>query len=242
MIVETVIKDGYAELTLNHPPTRNAITGPMGEALADAVSQAGSDSSAKCLLLRGAEGAFCSGLNLKEFNADPAPDWLPRFGQIWRKVHSTLYECPKPIVVALEKYAINGGAALALAADLLVVGADSYLQVGEVRQGMAAPYNMAWLRLRFSEHLAAQLTIPGRRFTGQELLSKGIAYLAPETVDTVTEAKALCGELASFPSDALTRIKATMCAYRPTTAMEWFDRATRNASGNRVRPSKVQGG
>lgn len=242
MIVETEFRDGYAELVLNHPPTKNAITGPMGDALTNAVVQTGSDSSIKCLLLRGADGAFCSGLNLKEFNADPAPDWLAGFGQIWRKTHSALYECPKPIVIALEKYAINGGAALALAGDLLVVGADSYLQVGEVRQGMAAPYNMAWLRLRFSEHLAAQLTIPGRRVTGQELLSRGIAYRAPATTETVSEARALCAELATFPSDALIRIKATMCAYRTTTATEWFDRATRNAPGNRVRPSKVQGG
>lgn len=242
MIVETEFRDGYAEIVLNHPTTRNAITGPMGEALAEAVTQSGSHPATKCLLLRGADGAFSSGLNLNEFNADPAPEWLAGFGQIWRRTHSALYDCPKPIVVALEKYAINGGAALALAGDLLVVGADSYLQVGEVRQGMAAPYNMAWLRLRFSEHLAAQLTIPGRRFTGKELLSRGIAYRAPETIETVSEARELCAELASFPRDALIRIKTTMCAYRTTTATEWFDRATKNTPGNRVRPSKVQGG
>lgn len=242
MIVETESRDGYSEIILNHPPTRNAITGPMGEALANSIEQTESDPAIKCLLLRGADGAFCSGLNLKKFNAEPAPDWLSSFSGIWRRVHTALYDCRKPIVVALEKYAINGGAALALAADLLVVGTDSYLQVGEVRQGSAAPYNMAWLRLRHSENLAAQLTISGRRFTGQELLARGIAYSAPATLQTVAEARNICAELASYPADALVRIKNTMCAYRPSSAEAWFGKATEKALGGRGQLTRVQGG
>ncbi|MCY4658106.1 MAG: enoyl-CoA hydratase/isomerase family protein [Gammaproteobacteria bacterium] len=241
MIVELEQNNGVAEIVLNHPKTRNAITGPMGMALADALNSASKDEQTKCVLLRGAEGAFCSGLNLKEFNAEPPPPWLKDFGKIWRNAHLALFNCPKPIVVALEKFAINGGAALALAGDLLVVGEDSYLQVGEVRQGMAAPYNMAWLRLRFSEYIAAQLTISGRRYTGAELLNKGIAYAAPSTSDTVSAAREICAELASFPRDALQRIKTVMCAYRPEDGSAWFDQATANSS-NSVKPSKVIGG
>ena len=242
MIVKTQVNDGYAEIILNHPQTRNAITGPMGIALANAIRTCGSNENVKCILLRGAGGSFCSGLNLKEFNAEPPPDWLADFGNIWRTTHRTLYECPKPIIVALEKFAINGGAALALAADLLIVGSDSYLQVGEVRQGTAAPYNMAWLRLRFSEHIAAQLTISGRRFSGTELLSLGIAFNAPSTDATVSVAHATCAELAAFPADALTRIKATLTGYRPNNADEWFNIATQNTPRRTNKLSKVQGG
>ena len=61
------------------------------------------------------------------------------------RAHSALFNCTKPIVGALERYAINGGAALAIARDYLVAGEQAFLQVGEVQIGMAAPYNMAWL-------------------------------------------------------------------------------------------------
>ena len=242
MIVDLEINDGFAEIVLNDPQSRNAITGPMGLALAAAIRDASANEQAQCVLLRGAGGAFCSGLNLKQFNAEPPPTWLADFGKIWRETHLALFQCTKPIVVALEKYAINGGAALALAADLLIVGEDSYIQVGEVRQGMAAPYNMAWLRLRYSEHIAAQLTISGRRFHGDELLAKGIAYLAPPTPDTVTEARNICKELSAFPPSALARIKTIITAYRAGDAAAWFDKATQSAPRERVKPSKVIGG
>ena len=155
--VEFVAHGRWAEVVLNRPERRNAINGPLGEALAAAIERAGADDGIQAVLLRGADGAFCSGLDLKAFNADPPPDWMPRFSAIWRAAHKAIFECKKPIVAALERFAINGGAALALSADLLVAGETAFLQVGEVRQGMAAPYNMAWLRLRHGENTAAAI-------------------------------------------------------------------------------------
>ncbi|MCE2407764.1 MAG: enoyl-CoA hydratase/isomerase family protein [Pseudomonadales bacterium] len=161
------------------------------------------------------------------------------FQSTWRRTHTALYECSKPIVVALERFAINGGAALALAADLLVVGDDSYLQVGEVRQGMAAPYNLAWLSLRHSENVIAQLTLTGKRFSGSELHRLGIAYAAPPTADAVSVAASLCNELAGYPSDALVTIKRMMRAFHDASANDWFDIATRNAPKRSGGPKRV---
>lgn len=231
--------EGWCEIVLNQPRTRNAITGPLGVRLADAIRNADADPNVRLLLLRGAEGAFCSGLNLKEFNREPPPVWLADFQKIWRSVHVALFECSKPIVVALEKFAINGGSALALAADLLVVGDDSFLQVGEVRQGMSAPYNLAWLNLRQSENVIAQLTLTGKRFTGAELHRLGIAYSAPPTADTVAAATDLCEELAGYPQDALVTIKRTMRAFDDISAEAWFDKATRLVPRSRSKPQRV---
>lgn len=232
-------KEGWTEITLNDPSTRNAITGPLGDVLAEAIVAADRTPASRLLLLRGAAGAFCSGLNLKEFNREPPPVWMPDFQKIWRRVHVALYECRKPVVVALERFAINGGSALALAGDLLIVGEDSFLQVGEVRQGMAAPYNLAWLNLRFSEHVIAQLTLTGRRFFGPELHRLGIAYTSPPTGEVVATARALCEELAGYPEDALVRIKRLMRGYRDTPAHEWFDRATDRAPRGGTKPRAV---
>ena len=229
----------WAEVVLNRPERRNAINGPLGEALAAAVRRADADDTVQVVLLRGAGGAFCSGLDLTAFNAEPAPDWMPRFGAIWRAAHKAIYECRTPIVAALERYAINGGAALALAADLLVAGEGAFLQVGEVKQGMAAPYNMAWLRLRHSESLAAKLTITGRRFFGPELGTLGVAYDVVEDADVVPAARRLVEELAAYPDAAPARIKSVLRVYNDSSADAWFDRATR-LTGPRVRPQAVR--
>ena len=237
-VVEFLDRGRWAEIVLNRPERRNAINGPLGEELAAAIGRADADDGVQAVLLRGADGAFCSGLDLKAFNADPPPDWMPRFPAIWRSAHKAIFECPKPIVVALERFAINGGAALALAADLLVAGETAFLQVGEVKQGMAAPYNMAWLRLRHSENTAAQLTLTGRRFPGSELASLGIAYAAVPDDDVVPTARRLVEELAAYPDGALARIKRLMRAYNDTPADDWFGRATQQ-TGPRVRPRAV---
>ena len=234
-VVEFIDRGRWAEVVLNRPERRNAINGPLGEGLAAAIQRADAEDGIQAILLRGADGAFCSGLDLKAFNAEPPPDWMPRFGAIWRAAHKAIFECRKPIVAALERFAINGGAALALAADLLVAGETAFLQVGEVKQGMAAPYNMAWLRLRLSENTAAQLTLTGRRFAGSELASLGIAYAAVPDADVVPAARQLVEELAAYPDGALARIKTLLRAYNDTPADEWFDRATRH-TGPRVRP------
>ncbi|MDE0658645.1 MAG: enoyl-CoA hydratase/isomerase family protein [Gammaproteobacteria bacterium] len=159
-VVEYLDHGRWAEVVLNRPERRNAINGPLGEALAAAIKRAGDDDGIQAVLLRGADGAFCSGLDLKAFNADPPPDWMPRFPAIWRRAHKAIFECRKPIVVALERFAINGGAALALAADLLVTGETAFLQVGEVRQGLAAPTPTA--RWRGTRRCCAPTTTPPR--------------------------------------------------------------------------------
>ena len=76
--VETIAHDGWAELVLNRPERRNAIDGDLGMALAGALRALDTDDAVRVILLRGAEGAFCSGLDLKAFRADPPPEWLPK--------------------------------------------------------------------------------------------------------------------------------------------------------------------
>ena len=119
----------------------------------------------------------------------------------------------------------TGGAALALAADVLIVGESAFLQVGEVQQGMAVPYNVAWLRLRHSEAVAAQLTLVGRRYPGTELKELGLAYAAVPADAVLETAHNLAEKLAGYPAGSLSRIKAVLRRYNAQSADDWFDRA-----------------
>lgn len=86
-----IARGGWAELALNRPAQRNAINGDLAEALADGLQRLNEDRSMRAILLRGADGALCSGLDIKAFNADPRPEWLPRFGAMRRAAHKALY-------------------------------------------------------------------------------------------------------------------------------------------------------
>ena len=234
------VSDGVGEVVLNRPERKNAITGPLGVKLAECMAEASDREDVRVVILRGAEGAFCSGLDLGEFNADPAPDWLSGFQHIWRGAHRAIFECRKPIVGALERYAINGGAALALACDLLVAGEEAFLQVGEVQIGMAAPYNMAWLSLRHSEQVMARVALIGDRLKGSDLVDLGLAISS--TADPLTGARTLARQLANYPEGGLVRIKAGLRARLEVDADAWFDQFTqKDPVGNAPKPSSMKG-
>jgi len=219
--------DRVAHVVLNRPDRRNALTGPLAAQLADALEQLAQDDGVTVLVVRGAGGAFCSGLDLKEFGRDPQPDWVRDFGATWRRVHIALFESTKIVVGALERAAVNGGAALALACDFLIAGDDSFLQVGEVQQGMAAPMNMSWLRLRFTEALAARVALLGDRIAGPDLVQLGIAHRSVPDDQVLTATDELVGQLAAHDPIGVRRIKASLRRTVVTeSGTEWFARAS----------------
>ena len=216
---------GVAEIVLNRSARRNAVTGPLASRLHAEIIAATEDDDVAVLLVRGAGGAFCSGLDLGEFRADPPPEWMPAFSGLWLDVHAALYDCPKPIVAALERFAINAGSALALAADLLVAGEQAFLHVGEIQMGMAAPMNMAWLRLRHPESVAARLAIVGRRYTGTELEQMGVAAEVVADDQVLNRARELSATIAGYPRNGVRSIKQTVLRGRTAASgHEWFAR------------------
>ena len=229
----------WGEVMLNRPERKNAITGPFGEQLADALEELQQDQQVQALLLHGAGGAFCSGLDLNAFNAEPEPAWVAGFQASWRRAHNALFNCNKPIIGALERYAINGGAALAIACDYLIAGEQAFLQVGEVQIGMAAPYNMAWLNLRHSERVIAEVTLIGDRLPAAELVRLGLVNESVADDQVLLTARALCQRFADFPVGTPQKIKIGMRARVSESADAWFERHTAVA-GPRVKPSSMR--
>ena len=230
----------WAEVVLNRPVRKNAITGPLGIALAESINALNADQQVQAIMLRGEGGAFCSGLDLGAFNATPEPEWLADFQAIWRGAHKALFQCDKPIVGAMQRYAINGGAALALACDYLVVGEQSFVQVGEVQIGMAAPYNLAWLNLRHSEAVIAEGVLLGDRLNGSDMLRLGLANQCVNDDQIVQTAGAICARFADFPAGAPAKIKRGMRARLGQTADQWFDLHTAATAGVRLKPQSMK--
>lgn len=236
--VTFAVQDNVAYITLNRPQRRNAITGPLGVALAEAFETAQSNADVNAVLFAGAGGAFCSGLDLSEFNLDPKPEWMAEWPTIWRRAQRAIFACEKPIVGALERFAINGGAALMIACDFCVAGKTSFLHVGEVQIGMAAPYNLAWLRLKHSETVCARLALLGERIDGPTLTTLGIAHTAVADADVLEQATTLAQQLADYPNQAAARIKRGLRQTVDVDMEAYFDRAWATAAGGARPPPK----
>jgi enoyl-CoA hydratase/carnithine racemase len=242
-IIPSTEHRSVVEVVLNRPERRNALTGPLAVELAGALRAVADDPDLSIVVLRGADGAFCSGLDLKEFAHEPPHEWVASFPRLWREVHEALFELPCIVIGALERAAVNGGASLALGCDFLIAGDNAFLQVGEIQQGMAAPMNMAWLRLRHSEATAARVALIGDRIAGPELVSLGLSISSVPDDRVVAEARALAGRLADHEPQGVRRIKTSLrnSGLAPS-ASEWFDRvlASDPLGSNRLRPRAAE--
>lgn len=188
-------RESIAEVVLNRPARKNALTIELMTTL-DEVLREVAVSDAQVLLLRGADGFFCSGLDTRE--VDPANSSIPA----WFEVHRTLSTLQMPVVACLEGGAINAGAALVLACDLLVAGQNAYLQVMEASMGVTPPMNAAWLGLRYPASVGMQLALSCRPFSGLDLYRMGIALDVVADVETVQHARGLAQRIASYPHSA----------------------------------------
>ena len=191
-----------ADVVLNRPDRKNAITASLAVQLRDAIDSLGTDPSVHCILLRGAGGSFCSGIDLKvagdDLRAEPVTAWA--------EVHCALYRAQVPVVVALERFAINAGASLALAADVVVAGRGSFLQVSEIAMGVAAPMCQAWLHLRHSPALGDRITLLGDRIPAAELLRMGVVAEVVDDEQVVERAEQLADRIAGHPAAGRTAV------------------------------------
>lgn len=184
------------EIVLNRPERKNAIVQALALQLRVAFDEIGSDPSVGCIVLRGAGGSFCSGMDLKVSGADLSSERVTA----WVGVHQALYRCRVPVVVALERFAINAGAALLFAGDLAVAGESSFAQVSEIAMGVGAPMCQAWLHLRHSVAVGDRVTLLGDRIPAAELHRLGLVTEVVADDQVVARARELADRIAGHPS------------------------------------------
>ncbi len=131
--VTTEIADNVAIITINRPQARNAVNGEVARGIAAAVADFDHRSDVSVLVLTGAGGTFSAGMDLKGFLAGDAPMADGRgFGGIVERPPL------KPVIAAVEGYALAGGFELVLACDLVVASEEAKFGLPEVRRGLVA--------------------------------------------------------------------------------------------------------
>src|SRR6266496_2726571 len=125
--VLVTVDDGIAIITINRPEARNAVNGEVARGIARAVDELDERADVRVLILTGAGGTFCAGMDLKGFLAGDVPA-VPGRG------FAGITERPpvKPAIAAVEGYALAGGFELVLACDLVVAGEGATFGLPEV--------------------------------------------------------------------------------------------------------------
>jgi enoyl-CoA hydratase len=131
--VLTQAQDGVLIITINRPEAKNAVNQAVAQGIAAAMEQLDSDKSLNAGIITGAGGTFCSGMDLKAFLRGELPS-------IKGKGFAGFIESPpaKPLIGAVEGYALAGGMEIAIACDLLVANDKAQFGIPEVKRSLVA--------------------------------------------------------------------------------------------------------
>jgi len=164
-------QDGIAYITINRPRTKNAINLAVAEQIAAAIDTFENDNSLRVGIITGAGGTFCAGMDLKAFaNSGERP-------HIAGRGFAGMAESPprKPLIAAVEGYALAGGCELALACDLIVAGEGAKFGLPEVKRGLcAAAGGLLRLPRQMPYRIALELALTGEMFSAESAIQFGL--------------------------------------------------------------------
>jgi enoyl-CoA hydratase len=176
-------------ITLNRPDARNAVNTALGQALLAAVERLDEDDDVGAAVLTGSGKGFSAGMDLKAF----ATDGFPRgFGEFLEQGSE------KPMIAAIEGFALAGGLEIALTCDLLVAARGARLGIPEVGVGLAA-LGGGLLRLprRVPYGLAMEMALTGQPIAAERAFECGLVARLAEPGQAVDRALELAEKIAS---------------------------------------------
>jgi enoyl-CoA hydratase len=185
-------RDGVIVLALNRPAQRNAMTLAIATAVADVMDEFDDRDDLSVGVLTGGGGVFCAGMDLKRFALGERPRVPGRgFGGIAEQPPR------KPLIAAVEGWALAGGFELVLACDLVVAGRGARFGLPEVTRGLAAAAG-GLLRLpqRLPRNVAMEMILTGESYGAEELAVYGFVNRLVEDGSALDEALGLAQAIA----------------------------------------------
>jgi methylglutaconyl-CoA hydratase len=167
---------GVTTITLNRPEKRNALSPTMMEEVIAALEHSASSTDCGVVVLTGAGGAFCAGLDLEHLEAlanktpDQHKDDTERIARMFR----TLYDFPKPTIAAVNGAAIAGGTGLATICDFTLAVPEAKFGYTEVKIGFVPALVSSFLVLQVGEKTARDLLLTGRLIGAPEAHNLGL--------------------------------------------------------------------
>ena len=209
-------------ITLNRPDSRNAINLAVAEGIAAALDELDGEDSLSVGVLTGAGKGFCAGMDLKAFVAGERP-WVGDRGFAGIVMRASV----KPLIAAVEGFAVAGGLEVALGCDLIVAARGAKLGIPEVKRSLVAAGG-ALLRLprRIPYHVAMELALTGDPITAERAFEVGLVNRLAEPGGAVEEAMRLASEIAVNAPLALVASKRILQEQWEWSAEEMWDAQT----------------
>jgi enoyl-CoA hydratase len=211
---------GVLVVTIDRPEARNAVNRAVAEGIATAMDRLDGDVELRAGILTGAGGTFSAGMDLKAFAAGEIP-------RVEGRGFAGIVQRPprKPLIAAVEGWALAGGFEVALACDVIVAARDARFGIPEVKRGLVAAGG-ALIRLprRIPYHLAMELALTGDPVGAERAHAIGIVSRLTEPGGALAGARELAAAIAANGPLAVDATKRILSAAADWTAAEAWDR------------------
>jgi enoyl-CoA hydratase len=214
------VAGGIGIITINRPEARNAVNEAVARGVAAAIDEFDSRRDITSLIITGAGGTFCAGMDLKGFLAGENSMAGGRgFGGITHRPPA------KPVIAAVEGYALAGGFEIVLSCDLVVASEEAMFGLPEVSRGLVAGAGGLFrLPRRIPYHLAMEIALTGARVPAQRLNAAGLINRLVPAGEALGQARALAAELGRNAPLSLTATKRIVAESADWPLSESFDR------------------
>lgn len=202
--------DGVVLLRLNRPEALNALNMDLRGALTAAFADLSEREDVRCIVLTGNEKAFMAGADIKEMSDKGTAD-VTRMDVLG--MWTVLARCPKPVIAAVNGFALGGGCELAMHADIIVAGENARFGQPEIRVGiMAGGGGTQRLPRAVGKFRAMKMLLTGEPVTGREAYEMGLASEVVEDEQVLRRSLELAGTIAAMPPLAVRRTKEAVLA------------------------------
>jgi enoyl-CoA hydratase/carnithine racemase len=197
--------EGVALIRINRPEARNALNLEVRRLLARHLTEMGEDDAIRCVVLTGNQKSFAAGADIKEMAGAGTIEMLARgTHKLWR----TIAACPKPVIAAVNGFALGGGCELAMTCDIIIAGESAKFGQPEVKIGII-PGGGGTQRLTRAagKYKALRYILTGDLFGAKEAFDMGlVSEIAPDA-EVEKRALEMAQQIAALPPLAIQMAK-----------------------------------
>ena len=204
------IEDGVLLLRINRPEAKNALDQNVREGLAAGCRAASVQQEIRAVVITGDDRAFAAGADIRAVaQATPIDLLLQRNNQLWEDIA----RCPKPVIAAVNGFALGGGCELAMHADIIVAGENAIFGQPEVRVGvMPGAGGTQRLTRAVGKFKAMLICLTGETFSGRQAFEMGLASKVVPDAEVLSTALEIARGIAALPPLAVAQIKEVLLA------------------------------
>lgn len=209
-VLERLDDDGVAVVRLNRPEARNALSPSLREELAEHFTALAQDDAIRCVVLTGGPEIFAAGADIKAMAEASPSDIMRRASErLWQPIK----DFPKPLIAAVNGYALGGGCELAMHADIIIAGEGAQFGQPEIRVGiMPGAGGTQRLTRAVGKFKAMKMLLTGAPIDARAAEAMGLVSEVVADAEVMDTALGLARSIARMPPVAARKIKEAVLA------------------------------